>query len=236
VFSVVVHGDVEGAEIRRSISDWLCFMDLCPAGPTAELDRYIGYWKPCATSHAELDADTAIQEEVRNAARTLLEAVRGKFTGTLVAPGEKSAPAVAEIIEAPSPTRPVQRLAYKASFFIALTALAGPRQPRNRNSFDSSASVASKNFSSSSNAGSRPPARGTVSPRLVPLTITRRGFTAFFCSRFSARCQLLIVVGNPKHSAFRIRIGDVVSDSAGLFAALAAISHWTYPQAGRLAA
>jgi multimeric flavodoxin WrbA len=54
VFSVVVHGDVEGAEnVRRSISDWLCFMNLCPAGPTAELDRYIGYWKPHATSHAE---------------------------------------------------------------------------------------------------------------------------------------------------------------------------------------
>jgi multimeric flavodoxin WrbA len=47
VFSVVVHGDVEGAEnVRRSISDWLCFMHLCSAGPTAELDRYIGYWKP----------------------------------------------------------------------------------------------------------------------------------------------------------------------------------------------
>ena len=35
LFSVVVHGDVEGAEnVRRSISDWLCFMHLCPAGRT----------------------------------------------------------------------------------------------------------------------------------------------------------------------------------------------------------
>jgi multimeric flavodoxin WrbA len=93
LFSVVVHGDVEGAEnVRRSISDWLCFMDLCPAGPTAELDRYIGYWKPYATSHAELDADTAIQDEVRNAARTLLEAVRGKLAGTFVAAGESLRP------------------------------------------------------------------------------------------------------------------------------------------------
>jgi len=40
-------------------------MDLCPAGPAAELDRYIGYWKPYATSHADLDADAALQEEVR---------------------------------------------------------------------------------------------------------------------------------------------------------------------------
>ena len=67
-------------------------MDLCPAGPTAELDRYIGYWKPYATSHAELDADTAIQDEVRNAARTLLEAVRGKLAGTFVAAGESLRP------------------------------------------------------------------------------------------------------------------------------------------------
>ena len=90
IFSVVVHGDVEGVEnVRRSISDWLCFMQLHPAGSKAELDRYIGYWKPYATSHAELDADTAIQEEVRNAARTLLEAVKLKLQGKFVAPGEK---------------------------------------------------------------------------------------------------------------------------------------------------
>ena len=93
LFSVVVHGDVEGAEnVRRSISDWLRFMHLYPAGPSAELDRYIGYWKPYATSHAELDADTAIQEEVRNAALTLLEAVRGKLAGTFVAAGEDLRP------------------------------------------------------------------------------------------------------------------------------------------------
>jgi multimeric flavodoxin WrbA len=89
LFSVVVHGDVEGAEnVRRSISDWLRFMRLCPAGPTAELDRYIGYWKPYATSHEELDADQAIQEEVRNAARTLLDGVRMKRAGRFVAPGQ----------------------------------------------------------------------------------------------------------------------------------------------------
>ena len=76
LFSVVVHGDVEGAEnVRRSVLDWLRFMKLAPAGPHAELDRYIGYWKPYATSHDELDADVAMQEEVRNAARTLAEAV-----------------------------------------------------------------------------------------------------------------------------------------------------------------
>ena len=76
-------GCQEGAEnVRRSISDWLRFMHLSPAGPTAELDRYVvGYWKPYATSHADLDADPAIQEEVRNAARTLLQAVGAQLEG-----------------------------------------------------------------------------------------------------------------------------------------------------------
>ncbi|HEY3812482.1 MAG TPA: flavodoxin family protein [Caulobacteraceae bacterium] len=93
LFACVVHGDVEGAEnVRRSISDWLCFMHLCPAGPTAELDRYIGYWQPYATSHEALDADLAIQEEVRNAARALLEGVIASRAGGLVAPGSSLRP------------------------------------------------------------------------------------------------------------------------------------------------
>jgi multimeric flavodoxin WrbA len=88
LFSVVVHGDVEGAEgVRRSIADWLRFMKLEPAGALAELDRYIGYWKPYATSHLELDEDLEIQEEVRNAARTLAEAVTGKRSGRFLAAG-----------------------------------------------------------------------------------------------------------------------------------------------------
>ncbi|HEY0649264.1 flavodoxin family protein [Phenylobacterium sp.] len=94
-FAVVVHGDVEGAEnVRRALCDWLRFMHLCAAGPTAELDRYVGYWQPYATSHDALDADTAVQEEVRNAARTLLMGVQrdpmGEFTGSeLKAPRQK---------------------------------------------------------------------------------------------------------------------------------------------------
>lgn len=89
VFSVVVHGDVEGAEnVRRSVSDWLRFMDLAPAGVNAELDRYIGYWKPYATNHEELDADLAIQEEVRNAALTLVEAAKASHAGKLLMAGQ----------------------------------------------------------------------------------------------------------------------------------------------------
>lgn len=89
LFSCVVHGDVEGAEnVRRSLYDWLCSLRLLPAGPDAQLDRYIGYWKPYATSHAELDADEAVQEEVRNAARVLLEAVLAVRSGQQVNAGK----------------------------------------------------------------------------------------------------------------------------------------------------
>ena len=87
-FSVVVHGDVAGVEnVRRSLSDWLKFMKLVPAGASAEVDRYIGYWEPYATSHAALDLDTDIQDEVRNAARTLAEAVVAMRGGKMIASG-----------------------------------------------------------------------------------------------------------------------------------------------------
>jgi hypothetical protein len=62
-------------------------MQMIPAGPKAELDRYIGYFEPYATSHEALDRDVAIQEEVRNAARTLLEAVQARRAGKLVSAG-----------------------------------------------------------------------------------------------------------------------------------------------------
>lgn len=90
LFSVVVHGDAEGAEgVRRSLSDWLRAMELVPAGLAAELDRYIGYWQPYATSHEELDRDLSVQAEVRNAAWTLLEAVVAQRSGRLTAAGER---------------------------------------------------------------------------------------------------------------------------------------------------
>jgi multimeric flavodoxin WrbA len=85
VFSVVVHGDVEGAEnVRRSVSDWLKFMKFTPAGPDAEIDRYIGYWEPYATSHEALDRDTDMQAEVRIAAEQLARALKARRSGELV--------------------------------------------------------------------------------------------------------------------------------------------------------
>lgn len=81
-YSVISYGDVEGAEnVRRSVSDWLRYMSLIPAGELAEFDRFIGYWKPYATSHKDLDRDVAMQAEVRNAACTLLESVLLKRNG-----------------------------------------------------------------------------------------------------------------------------------------------------------
>jgi multimeric flavodoxin WrbA len=75
-FSVIVHGDAEGAEsVRRALHDWLSDMKLIPAGESAVIDRYIGYYKPYATSHDDLDRDKAIFEETRNAARALITAM-----------------------------------------------------------------------------------------------------------------------------------------------------------------
>jgi hypothetical protein len=87
VFSVVVHGDAVGVEmVRQSIANWLIDMELIDAGNLSQLGGYIGYMCPYATSHDDLDRDTAFQEEVRNAARTLIAAVRQLRRGELKQP------------------------------------------------------------------------------------------------------------------------------------------------------
>jgi multimeric flavodoxin WrbA len=84
VFSIVVHGDTAGAEgLRRALSDWLSDMGLIGAGHQGEIDRYIGYYEPYATSHLAFDGAEAFHEETRNAARTLVEAVRRQRRGQL---------------------------------------------------------------------------------------------------------------------------------------------------------
>jgi len=89
VYGVVVHGDVAGIEsLRRELSDWLEWMGLVAAGDRARLDRFIGYYEPYATSHDALDADTAVQEEVRNVARAVAEAVVALRGGRLSMPGK----------------------------------------------------------------------------------------------------------------------------------------------------
>jgi multimeric flavodoxin WrbA len=87
VFSIVVHGDAAGTEtLRRILSDWLRDIGLIASGSLSVIDRYVGYLAPYATSHADLDADTAFQEDVRTAARALVQAVKDRRAGTLQLP------------------------------------------------------------------------------------------------------------------------------------------------------
>lgn len=86
-FGVFVHGDASGTEnLRRILSDWLQDIGMIPAGHQAMLDRYIGYLTPYATSHDELDAETALHEEVRNMARALIQSVKQMRNGELLQP------------------------------------------------------------------------------------------------------------------------------------------------------
>ena len=86
-YGVVVHGDVAGIEgARRSLTDWLDWMGLIDAGVQAKLDRFIGYYEPYATSHDTLDADKAVQAEVRNVAGSVANAVKALRAGKLEQP------------------------------------------------------------------------------------------------------------------------------------------------------
>jgi len=67
-------------------------LELVPAGATALLDRYIGYYEPYATSHEALDKDDAFMEETKNAARALLEAVNEMRRGRREPGSELPAP------------------------------------------------------------------------------------------------------------------------------------------------
>jgi multimeric flavodoxin WrbA len=87
VFSVVVHGDAAGTEnLRRILTDWLMDIGMIPSGHLALIDRYIGYLTPYATSHDDLDRDADFQDDVRNAARALVQAVKDRRSGKLEPP------------------------------------------------------------------------------------------------------------------------------------------------------
>ena len=73
-------------DLRRNLTDWLADIGLQPAGHSAVIDRYVGYYRPYATSHEDLDRDAAFQEEVRNAARSLVNGVRLLRRGALMRP------------------------------------------------------------------------------------------------------------------------------------------------------
>ena len=87
VFSVVVHGDAAGVEnLRRILTDWLTDIGLIPAGQSALLGSYIGYYEPYATSHDDLDQEKDFHQEVRNAAASLVSAVKLLRRGELKQP------------------------------------------------------------------------------------------------------------------------------------------------------
>ncbi len=61
-FAVVAHGDAAGPEnLRRMLADWLTDIGMIQAGPSAALDTWIGWYRPYATSHEDLDADEDIK-------------------------------------------------------------------------------------------------------------------------------------------------------------------------------
>lgn len=89
-FAVVVHGDTVGAEgLRRALTDWLTDMSLVSASRAAELDGYIGYQEPYATSHQALDGNAQFQQETLNAARALANAVTLACAGKYQRPDEE---------------------------------------------------------------------------------------------------------------------------------------------------
>ena len=75
--------------MRRSIVDWLTDMSLVQATRTAEVDGYIGYMEPYATSHQALDKDEDFQGQTRNAAYALACAVKLSRAGKYQRPDDE---------------------------------------------------------------------------------------------------------------------------------------------------
>jgi multimeric flavodoxin WrbA len=81
VFALVVHGDTEGVgNVTHALHGWLSDMRLIPA-QGGVLGRYVGYYRPYATSHLDLDDDAALHAETRNAAAALLKTVAAVRSG-----------------------------------------------------------------------------------------------------------------------------------------------------------
>jgi multimeric flavodoxin WrbA len=86
-FAVVAHGDAAGPEnLRRMLVDWLTDMGLIQSGPRAALDTWIGWYRPYATSHEDLDADEDTFVQVEQAALSLASMVKQIRSGAYRAP------------------------------------------------------------------------------------------------------------------------------------------------------
>jgi multimeric flavodoxin WrbA len=81
-FGVIVHGDAAGVEnLTHALAGWLSDMRLIRA-EGGVLGRYVGYYEPYATSHDELDRDTAFMAESRNVVHALLQTMAAIRAGT----------------------------------------------------------------------------------------------------------------------------------------------------------
>jgi multimeric flavodoxin WrbA len=90
VYSVIAHGDTEGVEtLEHAMCGWLSDMGLIAAGRHAQIGSYIGYYGSYAESHDALDKDDAIQQDVKTAARSLVNAVRMRRKGAFEQPDER---------------------------------------------------------------------------------------------------------------------------------------------------
>jgi hypothetical protein len=86
-FAIVAHGDAAGPEnLRRMLADWLTDIGMTQAGPQAALDTWIGWYRPYATSHEDLDADADVFVQVQQAALSLANMVQQLRTGAYRAP------------------------------------------------------------------------------------------------------------------------------------------------------
>ena len=84
---MATHGDAAGPEtLRRLLADWLTDLGLVQAGPSGVVDTYIGYYRPYATSHEDLDADADTFAQVTNAALSLVAMVAQIRAGQYRAP------------------------------------------------------------------------------------------------------------------------------------------------------
>ncbi len=74
--------------ISRILCDWLIDLKLIPAGRLSAIGEYIGSYEPYATRHEALDRNEELQEEVRNAALSLLHQVHFIRSGKYIDPAE----------------------------------------------------------------------------------------------------------------------------------------------------
>ncbi|MBI2718771.1 MAG: flavodoxin family protein [Rhizobiales bacterium] len=87
VFALAVHGDAAGVEnLRRILTDWLCDIGFIQAGHKSVMGTYIGYLGTYAENHLDLDKDEGTQDDVKTAAKSLVQAVRLMRAGKLAQP------------------------------------------------------------------------------------------------------------------------------------------------------